>query len=58
MAINGYFEMRKRKDIKFVLPISILEFTGVMNRDWEEIGKKIFNSKVKNETNRRNKNQK
>lgn len=43
---------------KIALPMSILEFTGVMNRDWEKIGKRIFNSKDQNEPNRRNKNQK
>lgn len=47
-----------RKNIKFALPMSILEFTGVMNRDWKKIGKRIFDSKEQNEPSRRNKNQK
>lgn len=50
--------MRKRKDIKFALPMSIEEFVGVMNRDWEGIGKRIFNGKVKNEPKRTNRNHK
>lgn len=42
-----------RKDIKFALPMPAFK-----PKDWERIGKKIFNSKEQNESNRRNKNQK
>lgn len=47
-----------KKNIRFALPMSILEFTGVMNRDWEKIGKRIFNGKEQNEPKRTNRNHK
>ena len=47
-----------KKNIRFALPMSILEFTGVMNRDWEKIGKRIFNSREQNGQKRRIKNHK
>lgn len=43
---------------KIALPMSILEFTGVMNRDWGKIGKRIFNGKEQNEPKRTNRNHK
>ena len=43
---------------KIALPMSILEFTGVMNRDWKTIGENIFNSREQNGQKRRIKNHK
>lgn len=43
---------------KIALPMSILEFTGVMNRDWQGIGERIFKSREQNGQKRRIKNHK